>query len=270
MRKKNLKPVITGSVLIIPVLLSSAGLNANAKSHLPKIHTGNLGVKAAMPKLNTSNPATKGLKNIANKIINNTQFKTSNPNVNNGNKTKYPVDRCNSISPNQTGNRGNNPTDAKNLANINKGKLNNNLSNINKNTNSTKTNNKTNEGPVYENVLTINTPSSNKNPQSTLSPKNRPLPPIPGSNSSGGSGKRPTYNPNKGKAPAPPTDVEPYRPGSTNNKNKLTLKQNNNGKQEPIYDEVPNDPIYEEIPGGNEPIYMNTGSFGDSIYDIPN
>lgn len=250
MRKKNLKPVITGSVLIIPVILLGAGIGANAKSPLPKINTGSSGIKINQMKLPRMTPSTGGLKTIATKIMKN-PFKTSGSNVNNSNPNKFPIDRCNSIqaSPNFKNNSNKGSITSSNDPDFNPG-----------------------TGPVYENVLTVNTSSGNKGTKPTLSPKNRPLPPIPGSNESsgGGSGKRPAYNPNKGKAPEPPSNVEPYRPGSTNNKNKLTLKQNNNGKQEPIYDEVPNDPIYEEIPGGNEPIYMNTGSFGDSIYDIPN
>lgn len=234
MRKKNLKPVITGSVLIIPAILLGAGIGANAKSSLPKINTNSTGIKINQIKLPKMTPSTGGLKTIANKVIKNNPFKTSGSNVNNSNPNKFPVDRCNSI---------NSYTNFKN--NSNKGSL---------TSNNDPDFNPGNTGPVYENVLTVNTPSSNKGPKPTLSPKDRPLPPIPGSNSSVGSGKRPAYNPNKGKAPAPPTDVEPYRPGSTNsnsNKNKLTLKSNNNS-----YDD--------------EPIYQNTGNFGDPIYDIPN
>lgn len=247
MRKKNLKPVITGSVLIIPAILLGAGIGANAKSPLPKINTGSSGIKINQMKLPRMTPSTGGLKTIATKIMKN-PFKTSSSNTGNSNPNKFPVDRCNSIQVS---------TNFKN--NSNKSSL---TSNNDPDFNPGST------GPVYENVLTVNTSSGNKGTKPTLSPKNKPLPPIPGSSSSGGSGKRPAYNPNKGKAPAPPSNVEPYRPGNNNsNKNKLTPKPN---KSDPIYDEVPEENIYEEIPGGNEPIYMNTGSFGDPIYEIPN
>lgn len=239
MRKKNLKPVITGSVLIIPAILLGAGIGANAKSSLPKINTGSAGIKINQMKLPKMTSSTGGLKTIATKIMKN-PFKTSSSNTGNSNPNKFPVDRCNSI---QVSNNFKNTS--------NKGSL---TSNNDPDFNPGST------GPIYENVLTVNTSSSNKGPKPTLSPKDRPLPPIPSSNSSGGSGKRPAYNPNKGKAPAPPSNVEPYRPGNNNsNKNKLTPKSNNSS-----YDD---DPIYESI---DDPIYQNTGNFNDPIYDIPN
>ncbi len=248
MRKKNLKPVITGSVLIIPAILLSARIGANAKSSLPKINTGSSGIKINQMKLPRMTPSTGGLKTIANKVMKTNPFKTSSSNVNNSNPNKFPVDRCNSInsSTNLKNNSNKNSITSNNDPDFNPG----------------------NTGPVYENVLTLNTSSGNKGTKPTLSPKNRPLPPIPGSDSNGGSGKRPAYNPNKGKAPAPPTNVEPYRPGSNSNKNKLTPKQNNNGNKDPIYDPVADDePIYETI---KDQIYQNIGNFGNDIYDMPN
>lgn len=250
MRKKNLKPVITGSVLIIPVLLLSAGFNASAKSTLPKINTGTTGIKVNQIKLPKTTPSSGGLKTIANKIIRN-PFKTPSSNV----KPKFPIDRCNSISP----------------------------SNGSTNLSSNKTNfNSESTGPIYENVLTLNTSGGGNKTAPPTPPKNRPLPPIPSSNNSSGGSltKRPAYNPSKGKAPAPPTNVKPYKPGDSTNKNSLSPKNNQNNGNLYVDVDTPNNgqtsQPYKPINSTNKnklSIKNTQSKFDDPIYeeiDVPN
>lgn len=215
MRKKNLKPIITGSVLIIPVLLLSAGVSSNAKTSIPKNNTTNIKINTIkLPRITSPG---KGIKSVVAKIKNTSPFKTSNTNVN---SNKF---------------NNNNNKSTKGSYTIN--------SDLDFN----------DDGPIYENVLTIKTPSlglgSNNKSSNT--------------NSKGTLTKRPAYNPSKGKAPQPPSNVKPYKQENSSNKNSLNKKPINNNNS--LNDD--DDHIYEEI---NEPIYENIGNFNDPIYDMPN